>query len=106
VLNGLDRIGNWCDRRGVRKVLIVFPLFNRGADDCRGVMDQVVEAARARGFEAHSLLDLFAGRWHELALSPYDSHPGAEAHATTATRLAELIGSLDARSVSSTRPVE
>jgi hypothetical protein len=97
VQDGLDRIGRWCDRRNVRKMLVVFPLFHEGAEECRPVMDQVVEAAKTRGFEAHSLLDAFGGRWQALALSAYDSHPGAEAHALTAARLAELIGRIEAR---------
>lgn len=96
-VHSLERIARWCDDRGVRKMLIVLPVFCEGTEDCRDVMDHVARAARERGFEAHNLLDDFAARCRELALSRFDAHPGAEAHAITARKLAQLIGSLNVR---------
>ena len=91
VETGMDRIAAWCDRRGVRKVLVVFPLFTPKANGARDVMDKVERAARQRGFEARSTLDDFGGAWAELAVSEYDAHPGAGAHAVIARVLAEMI---------------
>ena len=85
--------GIWREDGHVRKVLVVFPMFHAGAEEYRATMDQVVAAARERGFETHNLLDDFAGRYLDLALSRFDAHPNAEAHAVTAAKLAELIGS-------------
>ncbi len=92
VLQGLDRIAAWCDRRAVRRLLVVFPLFAPQADGARDVMDKVERAAGQRGFEARNMLDDFGGAWAELAVSRYDAHPGIRAHAVIARVLAEMIG--------------
>ena len=62
------------------------------SDEMRAVMERVVVAARARGFEARHGLDDFGGRWPALTCSPYDAHPGAEAHHIMAVKLHEFLG--------------
>jgi hypothetical protein len=89
---GLDRIAEWCDRRCVRKLLVVFPVFVADADAARDVMDKVESAARRRCFEARSTLDDFDGAWHRVAVSTHDEHPGTAAHAVIARGLAQMIG--------------
>lgn len=91
VCRGLDRISRWCDERHVRKELVVFPIFHDDAEVYRGVINQVVSAAQAHGFAAHSLLDVYPGPWSDLEVSPFDSHPNARAHAITARQMAEWI---------------
>jgi lysophospholipase L1-like esterase len=94
VQTGLDRIAAWCDRRQVRKVVVVFPFFAPHADGARDIMDKVAAAARQRGFEARSTLDDFGGAWADLAVSAHDAHPGAGAHTVIARVLAEMLGSV------------
>jgi hypothetical protein len=44
--------------------------------------------------EARHGLDDFGGRWPALTCSPYDAHPGAEAHHIMAVKLHEFLGSV------------
>ena len=92
VCQGLDGISAWCDRRRVRKLLVVFPLFAPEAGAARGTMDKVVGAARQRGFEARSLLDDFDGQWERYVLSAFDGHPNAAGHERLAMAVADMVG--------------
>ncbi len=79
VLAGLDRIAAWCDQRGTRRHLMVYPVFASGAERMRGVMDQVAAAGAARGFISRSALDDFQEPWEALAISRHDWHRVAQA---------------------------
>lgn len=92
VLESFDRIAAWSEARDVPVILVAVPLFASGAEQYDGVLDQVVEAASARGFTARNLLDDFEGDLTPLSVSRWDSHPGAEAHERIAEILVELIG--------------
>ncbi len=88
---GLTRIAAWCRERKIPKYLIAMPLFSANADTYREVLDRVVVLARSKGFVAHNALDDFGGKWADLAVSAWDAHPGAGAHAILAKRLFQLL---------------
>jgi lysophospholipase L1-like esterase len=92
VTQSLDRIAAWCDARQVRKVLVVFPVFVEGGEGCAEILEQVVQAGRARGFEAYHVGDETFGRLSQLALSPADIHPGPAGHQLIAAGLARRLG--------------
>lgn len=92
---GFDKFATWCRERGVRAVVIVFPLFAPRAEHLRATMDKVVAEARSRGLEAWNTLDDFDGRWSELAVSSHDAHPGPEAHRIIAAELKVRIGKIE-----------
>ncbi len=92
VTQSLDRIAAWCDARRVRKILVAFPVFVEGGEACADILEQVVEAARARGFEAYHVGDETFGRLAQLALSPADMHPGPAGHQLIAAGLARRLG--------------
>jgi hypothetical protein len=92
VTRSLDRIAAWCDARHVRRVLIVFPLFMEGGEDGVDMMEQVVQAGQARGFEAYHIGPQTFGRLAEIALSAADAHPGPKAHRIIAASLAQRLG--------------
>jgi hypothetical protein len=93
VTRSLDRIAAWCAARNVRKLLVVFPVFLEGGEVCAEIMEQVVRAGRARGFEAYHIGDETFGRLAQLALSPADIHPGPAGHQIIAAGLARRLGS-------------
>jgi hypothetical protein len=67
------------------------PIFAPGQEVLRPTMVKVAAAAEERGFESRHLLDEFDGHWEQFAVSKYDSHPNAAAHAVIARVLAEMI---------------
>lgn len=91
VENSLQQIASWCQREHVPCYLFVMPIFKRDADAVRDVMDQVVERANRLGFNAHSTLDDFEGRWQDFAVSSHDAHPNAAAHERIARRIAQEV---------------
>jgi hypothetical protein len=89
---GLDSIADYCRRRQAQAVCVVLPIFSPGQEAVRPTMEKVARAAQQRGFESRHLLDEFDGHWERYAVSEYDSHPNAAAHAIIARVLAEMIG--------------
>lgn len=92
VLESLKGIGVWCEQRDIPAYLVALPLFTEYGERYRAVLDQVVSAARQRGFQARSGIDDYGPSLAKLGVSAHDGHPGSEAHRLTAEAIQRFLG--------------
>jgi len=90
----LGDLSAWCDRRGARCLLVLFP-FMTDLDDrypFAGIHAKVAAEARARGLPVLDLFESFRGRRAtDLWVSLMDSHPNARAHDIAARAVFEHL---------------
>jgi lysophospholipase L1-like esterase len=99
-LAALDRLAATSQQRDVCALLLIHPQleFLNALHPYHPHYDAIEAAARERGFVPVRAVDDFLGRKdRELWAGPQDPHPGPEAHALLAARLAREISALPAR---------
>lgn len=98
-LAALDRLAATADARGICRLLLIHPQlhFLNALHPYHAHYDAIAAAARERGFVPVRAIDDFLGRKdRDLWAGPQDPHPGPEAHALLAARLAREISALPA----------
>ncbi len=95
VLDAFGRVGRMARDRGMRAVIVIFPVVREegwAGYPYRDLHVRISEAARAEGFQAVDLLPVFS-RFPPSALriSPEDNHPSALGHDLAAQALSEEI---------------
>ena len=98
-LAALDRLAATADARGMCTLLLIHPQlhFLNALHPYHAHYDAIEAAARERGFVPVRAIDDFLGRKdRDLWAGPQDPHPGPEAHALLAARLAREISALPA----------